>query len=101
MSRRYSDTAFEMFWAKYPRKVGKLAAKREWDRIRPTEELVEQMFAALAWQVERWDDPNFIPHPRTWLHQGRWLDEPTETVKRASRADSRLPAWAREAKQGA
>lgn len=76
MNRRWADEAFESFWAGYPRKVGKLAAKREWDRIRPTPELVKQMAKALEWQQEYWDDPQFIPHPRTWLHQGRWDDEP-------------------------
>jgi hypothetical protein len=84
MSRLYSDTAFEHFWSQYPKKVGKLAAKREWDRIRPTAELVEQMMATLAWQVEQWDDPQYIPHPRTWLYQGRWDDElPKPRVKTA------------------
>lgn len=75
-TRRAADHAFEEFWASYPRKVGKLAAKREWDKLRPTADLVTQISAALAWQVPTWNDPAFIPHPRTWLHQGRWLDEP-------------------------
>jgi hypothetical protein len=76
MSRRWADTAFEDFWASFPRRVGKLAAKREWDKIRPTPEIVEAMAKALEWQRELWDDPQYIPHPRTWLHQGRWMDEP-------------------------
>jgi len=69
-------TTFEDFWRSYPRKVGKLAAKREWDRLKPDQQTINQMEAALTWQVELWDDPNYIPHPTTWLHQGRWLDEP-------------------------
>ena len=96
MSRRISDTAFEHFWAQYPRKVGKLAAQREWELIRPTPELVEQMMATLAWQKEQWDDPQFIPHPRTWLHQGRWLDEPVEQARPVTRTSARLPVWARD-----
>ncbi len=76
MSRRLADTAFEDFWLAYPRKVGKLAAKREWERIRPTPELIARIAKALEWQSETWDDPQYIPHPRTWLHQGRWDDEP-------------------------
>jgi hypothetical protein len=81
--RRWADGAFETFWTAYPRRVGKLAAKREWDRIRPTPELVAEMAKALEWQreLDQWQDPNLIPHPRTWLHQGRWLDEPTEPVQ--------------------
>jgi hypothetical protein len=79
--RRWADEAFEAFWASFPRKVGKLAAKREWDRIRPTPEVVEAMAKALEWQREQWDDPQYIPHPRTWLHQGRWMDEPPVPVQ--------------------
>jgi hypothetical protein len=74
--RRYADSAFDDFWAAYPRKVGRLAAKREWDKIRPDEDLVRRIAAALEWQRETWSDPQYIPHPRTWLHQGRWDDEP-------------------------
>jgi len=65
---------FDEFWAIYPRKVGKLAAAREWEKKRPDIELV---LAALSWQIPEWTDPKFTPHPRTWLSQGRWLDERT------------------------
>jgi hypothetical protein len=68
--------SFEAFWRAYPRKVGKLAAQREWQKLRPDAELVATIMASLAWQVEQWDDPQFIPHPRTWLHAGRYFDEP-------------------------
>lgn len=60
----------------YPRKVGKLAARKSWDRSRPTPELFEKMKTALAWQIAQWRDPQFIPYPATWLNQGRWDDEP-------------------------
>ncbi len=70
---------FEQFWAAYPRKVGKLAALAIWKRIKPTDELVKQMLEALAWQrlSRQWRE-GYIPHPKTWLGQGRWLDEPDE-----------------------
>jgi hypothetical protein len=79
--RRWADKAFEDFWACYPRRVGKLAAKRAWDRIRPTPDVVEQMAKAIEWQRDQWDDPRFIPHPATWLNQGRWLDEPVTDIQ--------------------
>jgi hypothetical protein len=36
------------------------------------------MIAAVREQSRspQWKDPQFIPHPRTWLSQGRWTDEP-------------------------
>src|SRR5687767_7919626 len=71
--------AFDQFWSAYPRKVGKLAAQREWAKLKPP---IADVLAALAWQVPTWDDPQFICHPRTWLHQGRWMDEaPVQTFK--------------------
>jgi hypothetical protein len=81
MERRWADAAFEDFWKAYPRKVGKLAAKKAWDRIRPTPDIVAEMGKALVWQVEQWEDPQYIPHPATWLNAGRWMDEPPLPVQ--------------------
>lgn len=67
---------FQEFWQLYPRKTGKLAAAREWTRLKPDADTCIQIAATLAWQIPTWHDPQFIPHPRTWLHQGRWMDEP-------------------------
>lgn len=75
--RRISDAAFDQWWAVYPRKVGRLEAKREWDRIRPSAVLIDAMMHALAWQAEQdqWQESKFIPHGRTYLHNARWEDE--------------------------
>jgi hypothetical protein len=72
---------FTVFWTQYPRKVGKVAAWQLFRKIHPDQALLERMLATLAWQVKdrSWrEDPRFIPHPRTWLYQGRWEDEPFE-----------------------
>jgi len=70
---------FERFWAEYPRKVGKDAALKEWLRRSPDDALTDRMIAAVHQQraSAQWrkDGGEFIPHPRTWLHQGRWQDE--------------------------
>ena len=66
---------FDLFWFEYPRKVGKDAALVVWKRLRPDNDLTNRMIAAVRTQAQYWDDPKFIPHPRTWLHQGRWKDE--------------------------
>lgn len=71
------DEEFEMFWKAYPRKVGKLAAGKAWEKAngRPG---VEVVLAAVEKQKgsEQWrkDGGQFIPHPATWLNQGRWSD---------------------------
>lgn len=71
---------FDAFWEAYPRKVGKDAAWRSWQKRRPDEGLATAMLAALEWQREsenwRKEQGQFIPHPATWLNQGRWQDEP-------------------------
>lgn len=74
------DDAFERFWTLYPRKVGKLAARKAWQRLNPDRQTIERMMLALEWQKEsdQWQQERgrFIPHPTTWLNQGRWEDEP-------------------------
>jgi hypothetical protein len=78
---------FEAFWRLFPRKVAKLAAQREWQRLKPDEELQRQIEAALVWQMPRWTDLKFTPHPATWLHQGRWMDEPPQAHTRQAVED--------------
>jgi hypothetical protein len=73
---------FEVFWAAYPRKEGKLAAAKAFAKAvklvehpHPTEALTE---AALAFaKACAGKDPQYIAHPTTWLNQGRWADAPT------------------------
>ena len=64
---------FDQFWAAYPRKVGKGAARAAYLKaMRKTD--LGTMLDALA--KARWPaDPKFIPHPATWLHAERWDDE--------------------------
>jgi len=70
---------FERFWRAYPRKVGKDAAKRAFEKRKPDERLLAAMLAAVALQsqTDEWrkEGGQFIPHPATWLNQGRWQDE--------------------------
>lgn len=70
---------FERFWQSYPRKVAKDAAWRVWERLDPDDALTDVMLAEVQRQArsEQWREERFIPHPRTWLHQGRWQDAPT------------------------
>jgi len=73
---------FEVFWAAYPRKEGKLAAAKAFERAvklvehpHPTEALAEAAQAFAKACVGK--DPQYIAHPTTWLNQGRWADVPT------------------------
>lgn len=76
---------FAEFWEVYPRKTGKGAAEKAYEKIRPTQELHETMIRAVrsASLSRQWkkDGGQFIPNPATWLNQRRWEDEvPQETV---------------------
>lgn len=70
---------FSIFWASYPKKVGKGAAEKSWKKIKPTKDLLEKMLNAIeiAKQSMQWNKDNgqYIPNPATWLNQKRWEDE--------------------------
>jgi hypothetical protein len=71
---------FETFWKLYPKKVGKDAARKSWDKLKAKAETLSLITDALAWQVEsdQWkkEGGQFIPNPSTYLNQARWLDQP-------------------------
>lgn len=68
-------TAFERFWAVYPKKVGKQAALSAYKKVKVP---VDTLIAAVEAQkrTAQWtrDNGQYIPNPATWLNQGRWED---------------------------
>jgi hypothetical protein len=78
LDQQESEMYFEDFWYKYPKKVGKDAARKSFDKRKPTEELLRMMLTAIDQQStsQQWtrDGGQFIPNPATWLNQGRWQD---------------------------
>lgn len=89
---------FERFWELYPRKVGKQAALKAWSRLKPSAELTKAILDAVEYQKNsrEWtkDGGQYIPHPTTWLNQGRWEDE-TEEKKHGNseNAGASHPRW--------
>ena len=70
---------FDDFWNNYPRKIGKQKCAN-WFRIHKVHKpLLDKMLNAIneQKQSEQWqrDNGQYIPHPYTWLNQGRWDDE--------------------------
>lgn len=84
---RESDGLFNQFWAAYPKKTGKGAAEKSFDKIKPSKDLADQMVEAINQQAgsEAWrkDAGQYIPNPATWLNQKRWEDEPIRITPRA------------------
>jgi hypothetical protein len=93
--RRIADTDldFNRFWQIYPRRLGKGAARKAWQKalaLAPAEELVAKATAFAASCQGK--DLEFVVYPATWLNQERWLDENTKETK-----DFRMPpkrTWA-------
>ena len=57
--------------------MGKGAAERSFERIRPDAALLDGMLRAIETQrqSDTWQR-GYIPNPATWLNQRRWEDEP-------------------------
>jgi hypothetical protein len=70
---------FQEFWKVYPRRVGKAAAFKAWQRLKLDQKrrayvaLKRQLSDLLAMLNDQ--RGNFCPHPATWINQGRFDDE--------------------------
>ncbi len=71
-----ADHDFEAFYQAYPRHVGKKAAQKAYKAAHKkhgAKFLLQE--AQKAAQRYHKSDPQFIPHPATWLNGERWADE--------------------------
>lgn len=70
--------AFEDWWDRYPKKVGKRKALAEWrratKRIDP-ETLNEKTNMFAAFHAHEGTDKQYIPNPTTWLNRDGWDDD--------------------------
>jgi uncharacterized protein YdaU (DUF1376 family) len=74
------DAAFEIWWGLYPRRVGKIKARKAYHRackVAAPDDLAEAVRRA-TWPA----DAKFIPHPATWLNEGRWMDGASDEPRR-------------------
>lgn len=91
----YADSAFEIFWLTYPRKVGRQAAYRAFLNAleTATADLINDGANRFA------SDPNlppkqYVPYPATWLNRHGWLDEalPEREIPKEELAERELIA---------
>jgi hypothetical protein len=68
---------FENFWSQYPRKIGKLTAKRSWEKLSldNQQKALEAIVEHRKYWVAKGTDWEFIPHASTWINQERFEDE--------------------------
>jgi hypothetical protein len=84
---------FMGFWERYPRKIGKGAAAKAWNKVNGEATAIME---ALSWQVQSTDhlmrEAQYTPHPATWLNQRRWEDEQSHiTSHQTTSPDNRTP----------
>jgi hypothetical protein len=70
---------FVAWWQEYPRKVAKPTAERAYAKavkagVAP-QALLDGLRAWAAYWAAR-NEPEYVPHPSTWLTQCRWMDAP-------------------------
>jgi hypothetical protein len=79
-----TDAAFGEFWKAYPRKISKGAARKAWDKAIKKTDAATITVGATRFAAERkGQDPQYTPHPATWLNGERWADEPEQPQLRA------------------
>ena len=72
------DPQFCRFWASYPYRVSKKEARKAWQKLNPSPELVDRIIATLEWQTVEWAkkaDWYQPPYPASWLNAERWQVE--------------------------
>jgi hypothetical protein len=74
----FDESAFERFWATFPRRVAKLDARKVFERaIKGGTDPLTILAGARRYAAARAaQDVKFTAHPATWLRAERWLDEP-------------------------
>jgi phage replication O-like protein O len=67
---------FERFYAAYPKKRSRGVAEKAFAKLKPSEELLAEMLAALAVRAASgtWVDLQYVPHPASWLNAKGWAD---------------------------
>lgn len=76
-TRKALESAFDAFWAVYPKKTGKEAARKAFKKIPKSAHSLLVPAVEAQKKSRQWMEENgrFIPNPATWLNQGRWEDE--------------------------
>jgi hypothetical protein len=88
------SATFDEFYAQYPRHVGRDAAAKVWRRLNAADRqaaLDDLPGRKMAWERAR-TEPQFIPHPATWLNQRRWTDELPKGARLGAQSAMRMSA---------
>lgn len=81
---------FAEFWKAYPKRTNGTYAKTAFLKLKVDQSLLDKMLRAIELQkktVWKDKDPQYIPHPSTWLNGERWEDEVSTFAKPVSAAE--------------
>jgi hypothetical protein len=70
---------FDRFWAAYPRKVAKQAARRAWDKAARDTDPALIIAGAERYRDQPGREARYTKHPATWLNAGCWADDDEAT----------------------
>ena len=75
--KRWDSKWFAEFWKEYPLKVAKAAAEKKYRAMVKSADVHDKIMRGLRSQLKELEsrERKYIPHPTTWLNQGRWEDE--------------------------
>jgi hypothetical protein len=88
---------FDDFWNAYPKKAGKAAAQRAWDKVVRKHDPDAIISAAKVYAKSQKVAEGYVKHPQGWLNDARFLDPelqvkpPTDQERRRRRIDP--PFW--------
>lgn len=87
------DDGFREFWEAYPRKTGKLAARKAWRKALNAQSkgVILQALTDQVGAGQFSPEDRYRPHPATWLNQGRWEDAITSHNGHSSHASVGAP----------
>jgi hypothetical protein len=76
VNKDMSKSAFDEFYAAYPRKENRANALRSWLKISPSKHtMIIADVINRAEYHDSWSEKKFIPLPASYLNQERWTDE--------------------------
>jgi hypothetical protein len=90
---RSADADFDRFWAAYPKRVGKIKARKAWESATTKTDpnvIVSAAADFTTWHEAEGTDPKYIPHPTTWLNGENWTDERPARKKPQSNVGAHL-----------
>lgn len=70
----YTDE-FELFWKMYSKPVGKVNAFKEWNKLKPSSELIKTITEKAKAQAIAITEPKFRKDAERWIRDRRWEDE--------------------------